>query len=101
MDRRAFLGAVTLSILAPVRAAGAQLSGRIARIAFISTTSSPEDSPTTAAFRQGLRDLGYIEGRNIAIEWRWGRGTTERFADFAAEVVRLGVDVIVAANSPG
>jgi ABC-type uncharacterized transport system substrate-binding protein len=101
MDRRAFLGALGAGLLAAPLAVEAQQPGaRMARIAFISTTSSPEDSPTTAAFRQGLRDLGYIEGRNIAIEWRWGRGTTERFADFAAEVVRLGVDVIVAANSP-
>src|SRR5262249_16188471 len=58
----------------------------------------PGSSPTTDGFRQGLRELGYIEGQNIIIEWRWGRGSTDRFAEFAAEVVKLNVDVIVAAN---
>ena len=75
----------------------AQESGKISRIAFIST-SSPGISPTGEAFRQGLRELGYVEGQNIAIEWRWGRGRTERFPEFAAEMVKLKVDVIVAAN---
>ena len=74
-----------------------QQAGKIARIAFLSTTSSV-DSPTTAAFRQGLRELGYVEGQNILVEWRWGAGTTEKFPAFASEVVRLNVDVIVAAN---
>jgi putative ABC transport system substrate-binding protein len=45
-----------------------------------------------------LSDLGYVEGQNLAIEWRWGRGSTERFPEFATEVVKLGVDVIVAGN---
>jgi putative tryptophan/tyrosine transport system substrate-binding protein len=78
-------------------AAEAQQAERVARIAFLSTTSSP-DSPTTAAFRQGLRELGYIEGQNIIIEWRWGAGSTERFPEFAAEAAKLNVDLIVAAN---
>ena len=79
------------------RAAWAQQAERVARIAFLSTTSSP-DSPTTAAFRQGLQELGYREGQNIIIEWRWGAGSTGRFPEFAAEVVKSNVDVIVAAN---
>jgi ABC-type uncharacterized transport system substrate-binding protein len=83
-------------VLAPL-AVEAQQSGKIARIAFLSTTSSP-DSPTTAAFRQGLQELGYVEGQNIIVEWRWGGGRTEEFPAFASEVVRLNVDVIVTAN---
>jgi putative ABC transport system substrate-binding protein len=79
-------------------AAEAQQAGKIPRIAFISTTSSLE-SPTTTAFRQGLQDLGYVEGENIIVEWRWGGGTTERLPNFAAEVVGLNADVIVAANN--
>src|SRR4029078_3351360 len=75
----------------------AQQAESVARIAFLSTTSSP-DSPSTAAFRQGLQELGYKEGQNILIEWRWGAGMTDRFPEFAAEVVKLNVDVIVAAN---
>jgi putative ABC transport system substrate-binding protein len=70
---------------------------RVPRIAFL-TTTMPGSSPTTDGFRQGLRDLGYVEGQNIVIEWRWGRGSTERFPQFAAEAVKLNVDVIVAAN---
>jgi len=92
------MGAVTGGLLVAPLVAEAQQAAKAARIAFISTTAS-RDSPTTAAFLQGLHDLGYIEGRNIEIEWRWGRGTTERFAEFAADVVRLKVDVIVAANA--
>jgi hypothetical protein len=53
---------------------------------------------STDIFLQGLRDLGYIEGQNITVEWRWGRGTTERVPESTADVVRLKVDVIVAAN---
>lgn len=88
---------VALGTLLGSLGAEAQQAERVARIAFLSTTSSP-DSPTTAAFRQELQKLGYVEGRNIIIEWRWGAGTTERFPEFAAEVVKLNVDVIVAAN---
>jgi putative tryptophan/tyrosine transport system substrate-binding protein len=99
MTRRTFLCGLTLRTLAAPLAAEAQRAGNVPRIAFL-TTTSPENSPTTEAFRRGLRDLGYVEGQNITVEWRWGRGTTERFPEFAADVVRLKVDVIVAANSP-
>ena len=95
--RLAVILAVNL-VLAPL-AVEAQQPGKIPRIAFI-TTTSPGGSPPIDAFRGGLRDLGYIEGQNLLIEWRWGRGTTERFTEFATEVVGLKVDVIVAANSP-
>ena len=83
-------------VLAPT-AAEAQQAAKTPRIAFISTTS-PGTSPSTDAFRQGLRDLGYVEGQNIAVEWRWGYGSTKRFPEFAAEAVRLKVDLIVAGN---
>jgi putative ABC transport system substrate-binding protein len=89
---------LTLSLLAVPLAAEAEQAGKVSRIAFLST-GSPEDSPTADAFRQELHALGYVEGQNILIEWRWGRGTTERFPDFAAEVVSRNVAVIVAANT--
>jgi putative ABC transport system substrate-binding protein len=100
MDRRTFLGALAGGLFAAPLAARAQ-PRKVARIAFL-TTTSPEDSPNPGVdgFRQGLRDLGYVEGRTITIEWRWGRGKTEQFPEFAAEAVRLKVDVIVAANTP-
>src|SRR5437762_2888353 len=88
---------LAVGLFAVPLAAQAQPASKVGRIAFLSTTSSP-DSPTTAAFRQGLQELGYVEGQNIIIEWRWGGGRTEGFPAFAAEVVRLNVDVIVAAN---
>jgi putative ABC transport system substrate-binding protein len=98
MDRRTFLATVTGGLLAAPLAAEAQQAGKVPRIAFL-TTTSPENSPTTDAFRRALGDLGYVEGQNLAVEWRWGRGTTEQFPEFAANVVRLNVDVIVAANT--
>ena len=97
--RRAFIRTLAGALLAGPLAAEAQQAGKVPRIAFISTTS-PGSSPATEAFLRGLRDLGYIEGQTIAVEWRWGRGTTERFPEFAADAVRLKVDAIVAANGP-
>jgi putative ABC transport system substrate-binding protein len=88
---------VTLSLCLALPTIAAQQAGRIPRIAFLSTTV-PGPSPTTDGFRQGLKDLGYVEGQNIVIEWRWGRGSTERFPEFVAEMVKLNVDVIVTAN---
>jgi putative ABC transport system substrate-binding protein len=92
--------AVVLAVTVPLASlvSEAQQPRKVPRIAFI-TTTSPGGSPTTDAFRTGLRDLGYIEGQNLIIEWRWGRGTTQRFTEFAADVVGRNVDVIVAANS--
>ena len=98
MDRRVFLTTLAGGLLAAPLADEAQPAGKIPRIAFL-TTTSPENSPTTDAFRQGLRELGYVEGQTINIDYRWGRGSTEHFARFAAEAVRASVDVIVAANT--
>jgi ABC-type uncharacterized transport system substrate-binding protein len=97
MDRRRFLVTSLAGALAAPLGVEAQRAGKVPRVAFL-TTTMPGSSPTTDGFRQGLRELGYIEGQNIIIEWRWGRGSTDRFAEFAAEVVKLNVDVIVAAN---
>jgi putative ABC transport system substrate-binding protein len=88
---------LALSLWVAQSAGNAQPTAKIPRIAFLSTTT-PGSSPTTDGFRQGLSDLGYVEGQNIAIEWRWGRGSIDRFPEFAAEIVKLNVDVIVAAN---
>ncbi len=95
MTIRIFLLAVGLLTLWP--AAHAQQTQPLPRIAFL-TSTSPESSPTADAFRQGLHDLGYVEGQNIIVEWRWSRGKSELFPEFVAEMVRLKVDVIVVAN---
>jgi len=62
---------------------------------------SPEISPPILALSEGLRELGYVEGQNIAIEWRWAHGKDERFAEMVAELVKLNVDVIVAPTTAG
>ncbi|HEY3067878.1 MAG TPA: ABC transporter substrate-binding protein [Methylomirabilota bacterium] len=80
----------------------AQQTRRIARIGFLSP-SSPSDPRTRTfveAFREGLRDLGWVEGENVTIEYRWAQERTERLLDLARELVRLNVDVVVAATSP-
>ncbi len=89
---------VTLALglfVAPL-VAEAQRVAAVPRIGVLGTYNSP----FWEAFRQGLRDLGYVDGRTIAIEYRWTEGSDERFPDFAAELVRLKVDVIVTWGTP-
>jgi putative tryptophan/tyrosine transport system substrate-binding protein len=85
--------------LAPL-AAGAQLATKVPRVGFLITGSSQGVQPLLDAFRQGLRELGYVEGQSIAIEYRWAEGKYERLSDLAAELVRLKLDVIVAVATP-
>jgi putative tryptophan/tyrosine transport system substrate-binding protein len=79
----------------PMAARTQQQQGRLSTIGFLGTTAPSFMSQWTAAFAQRLHALGWIEGRNIAIEYRWAEGRPERYFDIAAEFVRLGVDVIV------
>jgi putative ABC transport system substrate-binding protein len=95
MRRRGFIAGLAGAAAWPLTAGAGP--ARVRRIAFL-TTTSPPGSAYIDAFVAGLRELGHAEGRDIVIEWRWGRGSTERFAEFAAEAVSLNVDVIVAAN---
>jgi putative ABC transport system substrate-binding protein len=69
MNRRAFVTGLGAVLAAPI-SAKAQPVKRMPRIAFL-TTTAPGSSPTTDAFREGLRELGYVEDQNISIEWRW------------------------------
>ncbi len=80
------------------RIAGAQPAAKTPKVAYLSASSAT--SSTVEAFRQGLRELGYVEGRNIQIEYRWAEGRFDRLPALAAELVGLGVNVIVAANTP-
>ena len=95
MDRRTFLAGTGAVLLAVPRAAEAQQSGKVSRIAFLSVNTRAAMSARTEAFRQGLRELGYVEGGNISIEYRFADGQPERLPALAAELVRLKVDVIV------
>ena len=76
-------------------AARAQQPARVPTIGFLGTANPSGWSQWAAVFKQRLHDLGWIEGRNIAIELRWAEGRSERYAEIATEFVRLKVDVIV------
>ena len=95
MARRAFI-AGAVSVLAPTLAAEAQAAGNAPRTGVLVGASREMASHNIEAFRQGLRESGYVEGQNIAIEWRYADGKWARFPDLVAELVRLKVDVIVA-----
>jgi putative ABC transport system substrate-binding protein len=94
VDRREFLGAATLGVLAGPVTAGAQLTRMNPRIGILRPGSPPD--PLLETFRQGLRELGYDEGRNITIEYRWAENRADRFPSLVADLIRLKVDVIVA-----
>jgi putative ABC transport system substrate-binding protein len=87
-------------ILAPL-AAEAQEAAKIHRIAFLGSTSPGGYASQMKAFREGLRDLGYVEGQNLLIEFRWAEGKYERLPELAAELVRLKPDVLVTHGAPG
>jgi putative ABC transport system substrate-binding protein len=95
VNRRALITGV-LGFLAIPLAAKAQPAGKVYRIGFLGGTSRTANADMTNAFSQGLRELGYVEGQNVAIEYRYAEGKYERFPDFMNELVRLKVDVIVA-----
>jgi putative tryptophan/tyrosine transport system substrate-binding protein len=95
MRRKLFGLALCSMLLELCTSAQAQQPKKVPRIGFLSSVSPSSVSPRTEAFRQGLRELGYIQGKNIVIEWRFAEGNTDRLKEFAAELVRLKVDVIV------
>lgn len=95
---RRFVAALVVSLLVLPSAAGAQQPGKVYRIGFLWDSPSAFQA-SIEAFRQGLRDLGWVEGRNLAIEYRWADGKPERMRELAQELVRLKVDVIVAPSS--
>src|SRR5436305_14973650 len=100
MRKKILLVAVATFILVSFHLAGAQQPKKVPRIGFQSAASPAAMTPRTAAFSQGLRELGYVEGKNIVIEWRYAEGKLDRLDEFAAEFVRLKVDVIVSAGPP-
>src|SRR5262249_49573137 len=81
-------------------AARAQQAGKLPTVGFLGQSTRSAATEWTAAFVQRLRELGRIEGRTITIEYRWGEGREERFAEIAAEFVRLKVDIIVTSGTP-
>jgi putative ABC transport system substrate-binding protein len=99
MKRREFITLLGGAAAWPL-AARAQQSGKVPTIGFLGSTTLSAMSEWVAAFVQRLRELGWIEGRNIAIEYRWAEGRGERFTEVATEFVRLKVDVIVTYATP-
>jgi putative ABC transport system substrate-binding protein len=96
IDRRTFIGSLVGGILAAPLAAEAQQAGKVYRIGYLSAPTRASVENALQAFLRALRDLGWVEGQNLVIEYRWAEGKVERLPDLAAELVRLKVDVIVA-----
>jgi putative tryptophan/tyrosine transport system substrate-binding protein len=100
--RRKILIALSLAPLAASIASYAQQQPpKVARIGFLGITSASGFASQVEALRAGLHDLGYVEGKNILIEFRWAEGNYDRLPDLAAELVRLKVDVLVTQGTPG
>jgi len=94
MNTKLIICLVAATLLSTALFAEAQQPKKVPRIGFLSDTLDAQKN-RLAAFQKGLRDLGYLEGQNIAIDYRWSAGKNERLPDLAAELVRLKVDVIV------
>src|SRR5688572_14097811 len=99
-NRKFVCVAICVLLFALCLPAQAQKTGKIPRIGFIFNTSPSAQLAREEAFRQGLRELGYVEGKNIVIEWRSAEGILDGLPALAAELVRLKVDAIVTAGPP-
>lgn len=100
MDRRTFLAGTGAGLLAAPLAAWAQQVKKPWRIGYLSGGSSPAMAPYVAAFREGLRNRGLIEGENIVVEYRWADGNNEKLPSLAGELVAMKIDLIVALGTP-
>jgi len=99
-SRRAFLTASIAATASPF-VAGAQPPTKTWRIGYLGPVSPSAGAPLLESFRQGLRELGYAEGQNISIDYRWAEGRPDRFPALAVELTQLKVDVIVTYNNAG
>ena len=99
MRRREFITLVGGAAATWPLAAKAQRSARLPTIGYLGSSTALAQSPWVAAFVQRLHELGWVEGRTVSIEYRWAEGRSERFAEIAAEFVRLNVHVIVTAGT--
>ena len=91
---------IVVALGAGATIAEAQQTKKVPRIGYLATVSLSAISARIEAFRQGLRELGYVEGKNIVIEWRYAEGKADRLPGLAAELVRLKVEVIITAGAP-
>jgi len=100
MDRRAFIGTLAGSLLAAPLAAEGQQAGKVYRIGFLGNSTEALEANLVGPFREGLRERGYVEGRDLTIEYRWAEGAYERFPALIAELIALKSDIIVTAGTP-
>jgi putative ABC transport system substrate-binding protein len=100
ISRRAFIGTLAGGLLGAPLAAEAQQAGKVYKIGYLNAGLSSADLGGKSPFRQGLHDLGYVEGRDFVMEYRWAEGHPERLPELAADLVRAQVDVILTAGTP-
>jgi len=98
IDRRTFLGTLAVGLLTAPLAAEGQQTARLYRVGFVSPISL---GPTFHAFRDGLRELGYVEGKTVIVEARFAEGRSERLPELVADLIRLNVDVLVVGSTVG
>jgi putative ABC transport system substrate-binding protein len=91
---------IAFAILAPIHPTGAQQAGNTPRIGFLAPGSAQTNAADAHAFSEGLREHGWVDGQNLAIEYRWALGELDRLPELAAELVRLPVEVIFATHTP-
>ena len=95
ITRRRVVLALGASAFAPLASFGQQPATKVYRVGLLSPASASSFAPRVEALRAGLRDLGYIEGKNTVIEFRWAEGKYDRLPELAAELIGLKVDVLV------
>jgi putative ABC transport system substrate-binding protein len=100
MKRREFITLLGGAAIAWPLAAGAQQAGKVPRVGFMGNSTAALEANLVGPFRDGLRELGYQEGRNIVIEYRWAEGNYQRFPALVGELLAVPVDVIVTAGTP-
>jgi putative ABC transport system substrate-binding protein len=100
MQRRAFIGGFASALAVAPLTIGAQPTGKVYRIGYLSIGSTSMYTRPLEAFREGLRELGWVEGRNVYIEYRFAEGHADRLPALADELVGLKVDIIVASPTP-
>jgi putative tryptophan/tyrosine transport system substrate-binding protein len=98
--RRTLITVAAVLLFGAPLAAGAQAAEKVHRIGFLGNSRAALEAHLVGPFRDGLRDLGYLEGQNVLIEYRWAEGKYERFPTLIAELIALKVDVIVTAGTP-
>jgi putative ABC transport system substrate-binding protein len=101
MRRREFIRLFGSAVVAWPLAARAQQAGKVHRIGFLGSATAAGSAKAVESFRAGLREFGYVEGRNIGIEFRWAQGNYDRLSDLVADLIARNVDVLITHGTPG